>query len=246
MTRAIVVSDLHLVYNSTEEDAIQRMIAQLERTPPDELIINGDLYELWRRDLSGAQWAASDYTAVLEGLRDVGVDVTYIVGNHDGYLIRHLADDPRYPFDPVLDYETTLDGTPFFFTHGHKYEPLYLPPGDDALALTDDFGGDLADFIWNNRPAPGNPVENAALLLAGPAASYFDPENVGKNDARRRFIEAGIRAERDPGQWGIFGHTHVPYVDQDEQIANSGSFTTGQATYIEIADGAPQLRSLLG
>lgn len=244
MTRAVVISDLHLVYEDTEAQAIMRLLDQLRNDPPDELIINGDLYELWRRDLAGSQWAAADFTDKLEQIGAAGAKITYTIGNHDGYLIRHLEDDPRYPFDPQLDYRTTLDGVPFLFTHGHKYEPLYLPPGDDALALTDDHFGNLADWLWAHRPAPRNPVENAALTALGPAASYFDPEALTKNNARRKLIEWGIRQDTSDTEWGVIGHTHVPYVDEEERIANSGSFTAGQATYLEIEGGEPRLMTM--
>jgi UDP-2,3-diacylglucosamine pyrophosphatase LpxH len=241
MARAVVISDLHLVYEGTEQEAVERFIQQLHDDPPDELIINGDLFELWRGDLAGVMWLASEFSTSLARLRDKGTKVTYLGGNHDGYLMRHLDDNPMYPFEPQLDYRTVLDGETFFFTHGHKYEPAYLPPGDDLLSITDDHAGNIADWLWDKRPAPENPVENVALTALGPAASFFDPDNMTKNEARRKVIETGIRYNTGDDEWGVVGHTHVPYVDRQDKIANSGSFTGGQATYLVIEDGDVRL-----
>jgi predicted phosphodiesterase len=244
MVRAVVLSDLHLVYGGTEVVAVETIIDRLESNPPDELIINGDLYELWRGDLAGMMWLTSRFTDMLVDLRDRGVKITYLQGNHDDYLSRHLDDNPDYPFDQQLDYRTTFDGVDFFFTHGHKYEPTYLPPTNDALAVTDDHAGNLADRLWDARPAPGNPIETVALAALGPAAGFFNPDGLQQNNLRRKPIEVGIRANTAPDEWGVIGHTHVPYVDEEERIANSGSFTSGQATYLVIENGEVTLNEV--
>lgn len=244
MTRAIVVSDLHLVYEGTEREAIEALINDLEDDPPDELILNGDVYELWRGDLAGVMWLASRWTEMLHSLCERGVDCTYVQGNHDDYLARHTDDNPEYPFDPQFEYETAFDGVDFYFTHGHKYEPTYIPPVNDLLSITNDHSGNAADWLWDNRPLQENPVENVALAALGPAASYLDPENTSKNQLRLDAIEAGVRADTAPEEWGVIGHTHTPYVDETERIANSGSMTAGQATYLEIIDGVPHLRDV--
>jgi predicted phosphodiesterase len=243
MTRAVVVSDIHLLYAQTEVDAFLSLIDYLESDPPDELILNGDLLELWRNDLAGVMWLASDFLDMLEKLEEGGVGVTYVQGNHDDYLARHLDFDKPYDFEPQLNYRTTFDGVRYFFTHGHKYEPTYAPPTNTFLARTDDHTGSLSTRLWESRPAPGNPVENAALAALGPAGSYLNPENIKTNEARLVPIEYGIRFETAEDEWGIFGHTHTPYVSPDERIANTGSMTAGQATFIEIEDGTPTLRS---
>lgn len=242
MTRAIVTGDLHLFHDGTNYVAVDALVDEMTSNPPDVLVLGGDIYELWRRDLSGATWMSTDFTDAVLDLKDGGTEVVYVAGNHDDYLLRHLADDPRYPFSPVLDHRMTLDGTDFFITHGHKYEPAYNPIVNDVLALADDHAGRLADNLWKNRPLPHNPIERVGLFLAGPAAEFLDPENMKESGLRKRFIESGIRRESPPDEWGIFGHTHDPYVDEEARIANWGSMTAGQATYIEIEDGEPYLR----
>jgi len=244
MARAIIAGDFHLYYERTNVDAVQAFTSMLTDEPPDLLVLGGDIYELWRRDLSGAPWMASDFTNAVLDLRDRGVEVVYVAGNHDDYLRRHLSDDARYPFDPVLDYRVTFGPTDLFVTHGHKYEPAYNPLANDVLALTDDHVGRVADWLWTIRPLANTPVDDLLTFLAGPSASYFDPEAVSKNRLRRRAIESGIREETEPGEWGIYGHTHVPELDEEDRIANWGSMTAEQQTYVEVEGGEVRLREV--
>lgn len=244
MSRIIACGDLHLYHEGTEDDAVSAFVADLLADPPDTLVLGGDIYELWRRDLSGAPWMATDFTDAILDLRDRGTTVHYLAGNHDEYLLRHLENDDRYPFDATLDLVLEDAGETFFFTHGHKYEPAYNPINNDLLALTDDHAGRVADWLWRNRPAPNNPAERAAGLLAGPVASFFNPEDLRANALRRRAVDSGVATESGDGRWGVYGHTHVPGVDRDRLLANWGSMTAGQATYLEITDGTPVLRSV--
>jgi len=244
MTRAVIAGDLHLYHDGTNGDAVEAFKQMLADDAPDVLVLGGDIYELWRRDLSGAPWMASDFTDRVLNLRDRGVEVVYVAGNHDEYLMRHLDDNPRYPFQPVLDYRTTLDGTDLFITHGHKYEPTYNPLSNDLLALSDDHAGRVADWLWSNRPLANTAPDRFLAFLAGPAASFFDPEAVSKNSLRRRAIETGIRQETDGKEWGIYGHTHLPSVDPEDRIANWGSMTAGRRSYIEVVDGEIELREV--
>lgn len=243
MTRVVVVSDLHLVYKGTNVEAIGSLLDDLRANPPDELVLLGDLFELWRGDLAGMMWLASDVSNEFARLQsEHGVNVVYVQGNHDDYLSRNLDWDRGYPFEQRLDYRAEYDGQEYFFTHGHKYEVTYLPPTNDALAMTNDKQGGVADFVWGNRPAKRNPFERAAMVALGPAASFFDPDALTYQDARRQFVEAGIKRESGEGVWGVYGHTHVPLLDEEGMVVNTGSMTGEQSTYVEIIGGTPHIR----
>lgn len=244
MTRAIAVGDLHLLYHGTERDAVDQLVRALRREPPDLLILGGDIYDLYRRDIGGATWSASEYTEDFIKLGENGTEVIYLAGNHDGYLHRHVINTDDYPFEMAVEYRTTLDGVPFLFTHGHKYEPQYSPLTDDLLSLTDDYAGWVADRLWQNRPLANNPLEQIATALVGPPVGYLDPDTTRGNEIRQWIIQQGVELETADDEWGVYGHTHVPFVDEDNRTANWGSMTGGQATYIEISEGRPQLREL--
>ena len=241
--RVVVASDLHLVYADTERAAINEFLDQMAAEPPDHLILNGDLYELWRTDLAGNMWASTRETDRLWDLKDQGVPITLTAGNHDGYLTRHTVDSSRYPFDPRNRVRMDIDGVQYTFLHGHQYEPIYTPITDDALSLTDDRLGDAADWIWSNRPAlPA--VDQVTTTVAAPLTDIADPDSIRQNVTRRAVIYNAIKATKTPGEWVVYGHTHTPFVREGDKIANSGAMVAGQATYLEIVNGVPSLRSI--
>lgn len=246
MSNVAILGDLHLYYDKTEVGKAEAVVDRLTENPPDTIVLGGDIYELWRRDLAGVMWGTDWFTQAIRDLTEQGTRVEYIIGNHDAWMLRHTSDAIEYPFDISVDYTFSSGGKEFFVTHGHKYEPQYNPLTNDILSITDDWIGSFIGRVWENRPLPGNLVERGFLAAAGPGASYLDPEHTSKSRLRREIIHGGIEAESGPETWGIYGHTHIPFVDEESKLANWGSFTAGRATYLEITDGNVRLVDLFG
>lgn len=244
MARTVIAGDTHLSYGDVEDGKIREFADAMVDDPPDRIVLGGDIYELWRRDLAGVMWESGWFTAAMKDLSESGTEVEYLIGNHDAWLMTHTSNGYDYPFEPRLDYTFRSGGEDFFVTHGHKYEPVYNPLVNDALSVTDDFLGSLSHKLWDNRPLPGNLFERAGLLALGPAASYLDPESTSKSALRQETIHAGIQSESGDDAWGVYGHTHIPFVSEEQQIANWGSFTAERATYIEVEDGTVELVDL--
>jgi len=245
MTRVVIFGDIHLDYDAVETEKVRELLDQLRSDPPDKIVLGGDIYELWRRDLAGVMWETSWFTDAMEELKEMGVDIVYLIGNHDSWKFVHTTPREGYLAEPQVDHTFTSGGQTFFVTHGHKYEPIYNPLVNDALSVTDDLLGEVVHNLWDNRPLPGNLFERAGLLALGPAASYLDPEATSKSRLRVETIHAGIQSESGEGVWGLYGHTHIPFVDSDQMIANWWSFTKGRATYIEVKDGDVMLYDMM-
>jgi UDP-2,3-diacylglucosamine pyrophosphatase LpxH len=93
-TRRLIISDLHF----GSGDDLLRSGAALERIEPelrwaDELVINGDLFELVFASLDDAVNAARPFLALAN--RHVG-RIHYIVGNHDHHLVSLAGDERRF------------------------------------------------------------------------------------------------------------------------------------------------------
>lgn len=245
MTRAIIAGDLHLRYEDTNSQAVSRFEDMLLEDPPDILVLGGDIYELWRRDLFGSAWSNSDFTHTIETLIDRGTGVEYIVGNHDEYVLWHTADFQDNPLDPREDLRLTVDGTEIFVTHGHKYEPVYNAVTNDVLSYPDDWLGSVANQLWDAKPSMSgfDPLEEVASLLLGPAASFADPHAIRNQDLRQRPIHAGLARESGDA-WGVYGHTHTPFIDREERVANWGSMVSDQHGYIEVDEGEVELKQV--
>lgn len=92
--RRLIVSDLHF----GSGDALLGSAEALERIEPelkwaDELVINGDLFELVFASLAEAVGAARPFLALAN--RHVG-RVHYLLGNHDHHLVSLAGDERRF------------------------------------------------------------------------------------------------------------------------------------------------------
>jgi predicted phosphodiesterase len=243
--RAIITGDLHLYYEGTNTEATEAFKEELDRNPPDLLVLGGDIYELWRRDLFGAGWATSDYTDLFQRLDARGVDVVYLVGNHDEWALRHTSPHPRYVAEPMMEYEFQSGDETFYVTHGHQFEPAYNPLTNDALAVSDDGLGSLAGTLWENRPQPPGVsfVEAWGDLALGPAASFADPTAIRNQPTRQDWVEKGV-VRRAGDRYALYGHTHTPFVDDEQRLANWGAMAGVLGTYIEVVDGSVTLESI--
>ena len=242
MARAVVCGDLHLYYPGTNRKAVDAFMEMLDRRPPDELVLGGDIYELWRRDLFGSAWESARFTSLLYSLRDRGVVVSYVVGNHDEWAERHTAPNEGYVATPVMDYEFQMDGETYFVTHGHKYEALYNPATNDTLSISDDYTGEAASNVWGARPRPpGASLASTAFIASlGPAASFLDPTAIRNQPQRIDAVTRGVMREKGD-RYALFGHTHTPYVDDESRIANWGAMSGSLQTYIEVDEGKVRL-----
>jgi UDP-2,3-diacylglucosamine hydrolase len=88
-----VISDIHLGVASSETE--RRLLRYLEALPDSaaSLVINGDLFDFWfewRRVIPRCGYRV---VAQLAQLRDRGIPVTWIAGNHDGWGADFLRDD---------------------------------------------------------------------------------------------------------------------------------------------------------
>jgi predicted phosphodiesterase len=70
----------------------------------------------------------------------------------------------------------------------------------------------------------------------------LDPEERLKESLNR--VEKRALSSIQPGEILIFGHTHRPFINKEENLANTGSWiTTAQIhnTYVRLENGKPRL-----
>jgi len=94
-----VISDIHLGHAS---DATERLLLSFMRALPGRaasLLINGDLFEFWFEWKTVVPRAGVRVLAALMDLRDAGIPVTLIAGNHDcwgGDVLREAGVDFQF------------------------------------------------------------------------------------------------------------------------------------------------------
>ncbi len=152
MKGALVVADLHLGYEDALRErgvelpyeqypTVRRWILEyIDEHDPDLVILNGDV----KHEFGGAlsqEWR--EVLDLLRTLRERGIGIEVVRGNHDNYLIPILLREGIRIRDPHL----IKDGVMYF--HGHK-ELLAIPEEVElivmghehpAISLRDDLGG---------------------------------------------------------------------------------------------------------
>jgi putative SbcD/Mre11-related phosphoesterase len=152
--RALVVADLHIGIESelrsrgvsvpSRARVIEKnLIALIERTVADELIILGDV----KHNIPST--SLQEHKEIPRLIRKIGrrASVTVIKGNHDGGLENLLQDLP------ILDHLETED---VLLIHGHSWvksesidaEVVILAHSHPAVAFVDEFGRTIKEPAW--------------------------------------------------------------------------------------------------
>lgn len=156
----VVVSDIHLgtahipTITPPDRKQFKNFLRYLrDDLRPDHLVLNGDIDDLWRRNIRTITRENYDIYNLLAELRarPNPIKVHYILGNHDWYAQRDRAGKMSKYIDKYYDIEykemiptptekETLrtHGTTYAFRHGHQFDEEQLHPWIfNQLALAD-------------------------------------------------------------------------------------------------------------
>jgi len=213
---AYVISDIHLGHAS---DATERLLLSFLRALPGRaasLLINGDLFEFWFEWKTVVPRAGVRVLAALMDLRDAGVPVTMLAGNHDcwgGDVLREAGVD--FQFGP---WTGSVGGWHARVEHG------------DGLRAKEDRGYRALRHVLRNRLAIRafralHPDLASRLAMGSSHASRtYQPKDHGRG--LRAVAEATLTA--DPSlDLLVYGHSHVAALERMPRgnvYANAGSW----------------------
>lgn len=213
---AYVISDIHLGHAS---DATERLLLSFLRALPGRaasLLINGDLFEFWFEWKTVVPRAGVRVLAALMDLRDAGVPVTMLAGNHDcwgGDVLRDAGVD--FQFGP---WTGSLGGWRARVEHG------------DGLRPKEDRGYRALRHVLRNRLAIRafrtlHPDLASRLAMGSSHASRtYQPKDHGRG--LRAVAEETLLA--DPSlELLVYGHSHVAALERVSNgnvYANAGSW----------------------
>ena len=253
----IFISDLHLGDGSRTDDFHHDKefleFLDFAENQASELIIVGDLLELWQADLDKVLFTHDKVIKRLLSLKDK-IKLTYVIGNHD-YIpfIRFIGSG----LGIELEYRDTENS--IVAEHSHKYDvfnsyknplrSIKWPMGKRVALLTagmERFLHKDADVWFSKRIEDIDSFLHHAVSMQNkvtPSSKQYIQQggHFGEfNDAAIKYIEKGAKIV-------IFGHTHKPQLDIIDNgiYANCGTWTDGtQPTYIahdknfiELRDG---------
>jgi UDP-2,3-diacylglucosamine hydrolase len=213
---AYVISDIHLGHASA---ATERLLLSFLRALPGRaasLMINGDLFEFWFEWKTVVPRSGVRVLAALMDLRDAGLPVTMLAGNHDcwgGDVLRDAGVD--FQLGPWMG---TLGGWRARVEHG------------DGLRAKEDRGYRALRRVLRNRLAIRafrslHPDLASRLAMGSSHASRtYQPKDQGRG--LRAVAESTLLA--DPTlELLVFGHSHVAALERAQNgnvYANAGSW----------------------
>jgi len=229
-----IVSDTHLGVASPQIE--RSFVAFLRGLAGDarSLVINGDLFDFWFEWKTVIPRRSFRALAALAELRDAGIDVLGVAGNHDCWGGEILREDVgvQYVIGP---WEGSVAGWKVRIEHG------------DGLRDREDRGYRMI------RPIMRHPVAIKAFRLIHPdwASRLAQGSSNASRTYRARDEGRGLRAYAE-GQLAkakdidllVYGHSHVATLEKMESgnvFGNAGSWLDAP-TYLRITDEAIELR----
>jgi UDP-2,3-diacylglucosamine hydrolase len=234
---AYVISDIHLGHAPAE---VERALLGFLRALPGHagsLVINGDLFEFWFEWKRVVPRSGVRALAALMDLRDAGLPVTMIAGNHDcwgGEVLREAG-------------VTFVEG-PWFGTLGGWQARV---EHGDGLRAKEDRGYRALRRVLRNRLAIRafrsiHPDWATRLAMGSSQTSRsYQPRDAGRG--LREVARATLEAHDDV-ELLIYGHSHVAALERmagGRVYANAGSWLDAP-TYLLITPERVVLREWHG
>ena len=237
-TPTYVFSDAHLGFAPAEVH--DRVLSFLKhcRDAAGSVVINGDLFEFWFEWRTVIPRSSYRILAALADLRDAGIPVVLVAGNHDCWGGEVLTRDVRidYRMDP---WEGRIGRWPTRVEHGDGLRPKE-DKGYRALRKLLRARWAIRSFRWLH-PDLATPLAGGSSN----ASRTYAPRDKGQGlrEAAKRALAARADIELL-----IYGHSHVPALERispTQVYANAGSWLD-RPTFLRITDDRIALREWSG
>lgn len=258
--KTIVVSDVHLGNEQCDKKAFNDFLHTLRDDDElTDLVLLGDIVDMWRRDASGVFLENRDTFGLLEDLQH-HLKVHFVAGNHDYHVLRlkNHAAHHHYPFEFKESLELQDGGHTYIFIHGYELEygkelDFMKLVMETLCHMMSDSEGAKEDELWTYLSRRLFDIYYSALTthtLEGDSATIKTKSLLHGPEIRlkEKFQDIEKRAHLDvldkKGQIHIFGHTHHPFINSKENLVNSGSWVKESSphnTYVELVSGKPRL-----
>lgn len=232
VSRVIAAGDVHLGAHNANDDAFTSFLTNLyeERASIDEVVLLGDLWDMVRRDPFGVALETAETLDRLKRLASA-VPVQFIYGNHDLYL--QELDSSRYDLDFHTDYTLEQNGTQILFCHGNGFDRLQ----SDRLSTYLSGSGDRGDIdpTRGRKDPVVDGIRGAITSVKTRLRSDGGTRTFPRRERRAHEYLHTVAADKL-----VYGHTHTPYVHDENLAANPGSWKSTEPvhnTYVEIVDG---------
>ncbi len=257
----IVASDVHLGYAKCNQSDFRKFLDKCNTPDIDHLVLLGDIFDFWRANaadivmgsgLSGSS-VQNDYAAIYETLGHLKAkNVHFVVGNHDYYMLslseRYQKNypSPVYPFTTISKSLRLCDGgDKFYFLHGYELDVLLNLESmsiegyeqlSHRLCFYEKFLHGLVSHLWDL-------LHHGKLMREILQRPPHERDNMHGISELAKSTGAFALLGMRPDEKLVFGHTHRPFVNDKNIVANTGSWVSDRPkefspnTYVKIVDG---------
>lgn len=230
--RLLVISDLHIgnPYSLAKDGLAEFLNFALREDW--HLCVNGDGFEILQASFARLATDSMEVLGQLGNLVKAGLNVYYVVGNHDIVLEHMLETTLVTHISPFLNVRS--GSRRIRIEHGHLYDPFFVKHPDLYEVLTRAAGPllhlspDVYRFWSRYQEWKDQRSRRKSDKSGQPPSVYYD--------AAELLLVRGFDTV-------IFGHTHKPEHVRLEsgQYVNSGTWMQG-STYVQIDRGKVTLK----
>ena len=235
--KSVFLSDIHLGFSGCKSDKLDLFLSNLKCK---ELYLVGDIIDFWAME-DNFFWP-DIHTKILDRfieLKEQGVEVKYISGNHDDPLREDRIIEDLYnrgePYHMIINQLDKLDHCERYDFMSKKHGKILLIHGDQYDSVTTNakwiskLGGLIYDgLIYINRPLSKRLKALTKRLVDG--ASGFHKK---------------VKNECQKGEYSglMCGHNHRPEIKKFEShfYLNTGDWIESCSAIVELMDGSIQL-----
>ncbi|MDP8201475.1 MAG: UDP-2,3-diacylglucosamine diphosphatase [Candidatus Tenebribacter burtonii] len=232
-----IASDFHLKFEENAEDKERRnkVINFLDsiKDDADLLILNGDIFDLW---FVWEKFIIKGYFPLLvklHELRERGVRILFIAGNHDFWFKNFLTDTIGIEVFKN-DFCETIDGVNIFVSHGDRYTSNDLRYQVFRRMIRNKF------FMW----IFGNLHPDIALSIGKKMSRSSRKQQTADDTLNKR--EKGLiqfaKKKLKETDLVILGHSHIPKIERYDNgiYANAGDWINNDS-YLTMKNGKIKL-----
>ena len=237
----IAVSDIHV--GSAESNTVDfteflyDVILRKDSDNITDFVLCGDIFDFWRCNMMDMMVKGNFVMAKLLYLASSDIKVHYIAGNHD-YVMRNVKSD-RIDFTTYV--QLIDEDVCWSFLHGWEYDPVQNSRYFDALCYSNTVNTKFTQHTFKNYAR--------FLPLARRVTAWFSGRKIRKEisdmfwhkeDVKMwiKTMDTPIGKSEFPTGGTVYGHTHVPLIDDHDNVVNCGSWVRGNPitnTYVEIS-----------
>lgn len=232
--KLVVISDLHLgnPFSKAKSPTVEflRWAAEQEF----DVVINGDGFEIAQVSFSRIAKDVPEVFHALKSFTSKGLNIYYVIGNHDIVLENFLNDWGGFRMAPFLN--VWSGNKRLRIEHGHLYDPFFI-----RSPQLYEFFTWFAGLALKVHPS----IYKLWIAFEKLKSKYFWKKSAkGIVGEHGNFREAAIELAARGFDYVIFGHTHhagESELPHGARYYNTGSWLIG-TPYLEIIDGRVLLK----